>query len=160
MKIFELADTHFNHENIIKYCNRPFKDVNEMNETIIKRWNEVVQKEDTVYHLGDFGFGTKEQLQSIFNRLNGNKYLIMGNHDLKVGKNYYLDLGFINVYKNKYEFDKYVLTHRLIEVEGNTINIYGHIHDKPIDKKFDNQNHICVSIDKTQFKPVMLTEID
>ena len=159
MKIFVTADTHFNHENIIKYCDRPFKDVHEMNEVIINNWNELVGKEDVVYHLGDYGFGTKEKLQEIFNRLNGKKYLIMGNHDFRVGKRYYLDLGFIDVYKNKYEFDKYIFTHKPIEVEKDKVNIYGHIHNKPVNQKFDDKNHMCVSLDKTDFKPVLLMEI-
>ena len=83
MKLYVTSDTHFNHKNIIKYCNRPFNDVYEMNETLINNWNSVVTPEDIIYHLGDFGFGTKEELQEIFDRLNGYKYLIMGNHDRK-----------------------------------------------------------------------------
>ncbi|GAG13786.1 unnamed protein product [marine sediment metagenome] len=53
-----ISDTHFNHTNAIKYCNRPFKDKNEMNEAMIANWNaKVKSKDDIVYHLGDFGFG-------------------------------------------------------------------------------------------------------
>lgn len=55
--IYFIADTHFNHTNIIKYCKRPFKDANEMNEYIIEKWNSVVKDDDIVYHLGDVGFG-------------------------------------------------------------------------------------------------------
>ena len=56
--IYFIADTHFNHANIIKYCNRTFKNTHEMNEYIIQKWNSVVKKDDTVYHLGDVGFGS------------------------------------------------------------------------------------------------------
>ena len=62
MKYF-IADTHFNHENIIKYCNRPFQNSKEMNEYIVNKWNSVVTKNDIVYHLGDVGFGSTEELK-------------------------------------------------------------------------------------------------
>ena len=91
-KTYLVSDTHFNHSNIIKDCSRPFSNIEEMNKVIIDNWNNIVDKEDTVYHLGDFGFGTKEELKEIFDKLNGKKYLIMGNHDRRVGKKYYEEL--------------------------------------------------------------------
>lgn len=81
-KTWFISDTHFNHTNIIKYCDRPFSDVNEMNEKIIRNWNERIMPNDLVFHLGDFGLfrGNKEP-GSVLNRLNGHIYLIRGNHD-------------------------------------------------------------------------------
>lgn len=79
--IFFTSDTHFNHANIIKYCDRPFKNTDEMNEAIIKNWNEAVTDKDEIYHLGDFGFGPN--LDNMARRLKGKKYLIRGNHDRK-----------------------------------------------------------------------------
>lgn len=81
--IYFIADTHFNHRNIIEYCNRPFKDTNEMNEYIIQKWNSVVKEE---------------------------------------GK----------------------------------INVFGHIHDKPLDERFNKDNHICVSCDVVDYMPQMI----
>lgn len=160
MKIYVTSDTHFNHANIIKYCNRPFKNIDEMNEMIIEKWNKIVDKDDIVYHLGDFGFGSKESLQEIFNRLNEKKYLIMGNHDYRVGRQYYLELGFEEVYKKEFILNNYIMTHKPKEINSSFINLYGHIHDKPVDTKYDDDNHICVCLDKTNFEPLLLIKID
>lgn len=82
-KVFFTSDTHFNHTNIIQYCQRPFKSTDEMNEAMIDNWNSVVGEDDTVFHLGDFCLGGAEEWNKILNRLNGRIYLILGNHDLK-----------------------------------------------------------------------------
>ena len=82
-KVFFTSDTHFGHSNIITWCNRPFKDVSEMDEALIKNWNSTVGPDDVVYHLGDFAFGGSGFWKQILSRLNGKKYLIMGNHDEK-----------------------------------------------------------------------------
>ncbi|MFA5071201.1 MAG: metallophosphatase [Candidatus Pacearchaeota archaeon] len=79
--LFFTSDTHFSHANIIKYCNRPFRDVREMNETIISNWNKVVTPQDVVYHLGDFAFGDAAEIKRLLSRLNGNIVFIKGNHD-------------------------------------------------------------------------------
>lgn len=83
--IYFTADTHFDHANIIKYCNRPFSSVNEMNVEMIKRWNSKVSHNDVVYHLGDFCFGkrdgTIDSIRKFRNQLNGTIHLIIGNHD-------------------------------------------------------------------------------
>ena len=82
MANFYCADTHFLHRNIIKFCKRPFANVNEMNEALIFNWNKIVSNNDEVHVIGDFAFcGTLEDTQTIFNRLNGRKHLVTGNHD-------------------------------------------------------------------------------
>ena len=154
MSTYIIADTHFNHENIIKYCARPFENAGHMNEYMIQKWNETVSTIDLVYHLGDVGFGSNEQLKDLIDRLNGIKILLIGNHDFKRGINSWKQLGFREVYKKKIELGKYVLTHEPVQVEENQINIFGHIHDKPLPDIFDKNNHICVSCDVTEFKPV------
>lgn len=82
-KVFFTSDTHFYHGNIIRFCNRPFKDMEMMNETIISNWNNTVGQDDIVFHLGDFCLGGSAEWTKILDRLNGKIYLIMGNHDLK-----------------------------------------------------------------------------
>lgn len=81
MGTYFTADTHFGHANILKYCarTRPYKDLDHMHEVLIRNWNAVVKPADTVYHLGDFGFGPAVTLAR--KRLNGKIRLILGNHD-------------------------------------------------------------------------------
>ena len=81
MRIFIISDTHFCHKNIIKYSGRPFKTVEEMNDEMIKRWNNKVGKDDLVIHLGDFALGSKDEVGNIKNKLNGNIILLKGSHD-------------------------------------------------------------------------------
>ncbi len=80
-EIFFTSDHHFGHENIIRFCNRPFSDAREMNQEMIKRWNEKVRPKDIVYHLGDFALTHKEKLEAILDQLNGKIHLIAGNHE-------------------------------------------------------------------------------
>jgi calcineurin-like phosphoesterase family protein len=81
--VFFTSDTHFNHSNIINFCQRPFADVEEMNETIVTNWNRVVGRENIVFHLGDFCMGGSAEWNRFLDRLNGHIYLILGNHDLR-----------------------------------------------------------------------------
>ena len=70
-KTYNTSDTHFGHANIIRLCNRPFKDVEEMNEKLIENWNKVVPEDGTVFHLGEFAFGGRELRNSVIPRLPG-----------------------------------------------------------------------------------------
>lgn len=79
--IWFTSDTHFGHQNIIKFCDRPFESVDHMNSAIVNRWNEMVAPGDTVYHLGDVALGQLEKSLPIMRRLHGYKILIPGNHD-------------------------------------------------------------------------------
>ena len=81
-KLFFTADLHLFHENIIKYCNRPFKHCGEMHEVLITNWNKVVPKDGIVFILGDVSLGARPKaLNDLLYRLNGTKYLIIGNHE-------------------------------------------------------------------------------
>lgn len=81
------SDAHYFHRNILKYSNRPFDSVEEMNEALINNHNAVVKPDDTYFHLGDFSFSGIENTLNILRRLNGKKYFILGNHDQVLQKN-------------------------------------------------------------------------
>ena len=87
MRTWITSDLHFGHANIMKFCpgtRSRFKDVDDMNETMIREWNEIVQDGDTVYILGDFAFLPADKAVKVANRLNGDKILVEGNHDRKL----------------------------------------------------------------------------
>lgn len=75
------ADTHFGHANIIRYTNRPFGGVEQMDQALVDAWNDRVHLGDEVWHLGDVVMGRAEQTLAIISRLHGRKLLIPGNHD-------------------------------------------------------------------------------
>lgn len=75
------SDWHWWHSRIIELSNRPFNSVEEMNEHLIKVWNELVAYDDDVCMAGDISFGDANQTEAILRRLNGKKYLVKGNHD-------------------------------------------------------------------------------
>ena len=85
-KIFLIADTHFGDDNIRRYENRPFQNIDTMDSELVSRWNEVVNPDDTVYVLGDFGAVGYEK--KILAQLNGHKLLVKGNHDIKSNEEY------------------------------------------------------------------------
>lgn len=100
LKHFVYSDPHFNHGNIIEYGKRPFGNIKEMESELIKRYNEVVSPIDIVYILGDFGFGTLEEISRILSQMNGYKILIMGNHDMNRKREWWLNAGFNEVSKH------------------------------------------------------------
>lgn len=113
--IYFTSDQHFGHTNVIKYCNRPFQDVVEMNQELVRRHNVIVKAEDTVFHLGDFSMHPRA-VAEFLPQLAGQHHLIMGNHDAihpcnkrwtkKAGllTRQYRDAGFLSVQLNM-EFD-------------------------------------------------------
>lgn len=76
-----ISDTHFGHTNVIRYSNRPYRDAEEMDASIIANWNSKVQPGDNIYHLGDVFFCSEERAHRILDQLNGVIHLIYGNHD-------------------------------------------------------------------------------
>ena len=159
--VWVCADSHFHHTNIIKYCNRPWNTVEEMNEGLIERWNEVVGENDTVIHLGDFSFGNRTKVESVFHRLNGKIDLVLGNHDrLKIGE--YYDIGFHRVYDRPVIYDGFfVMSHaplQWIKDDMPYANIFGHVHDMPLYKTW-TKNTCCACVDRHDYRPIRLSEI-
>lgn len=81
MSRFFTADLHLGHHNIIDYCDRPFRDVDEMNAALVDRWNDTVDADDEVIVLGDFAMGRLRHTLPLAGRLHGRKVLVTGNHD-------------------------------------------------------------------------------
>ena len=161
--IYLTSDTHFYHANIIKYCNRPFNDVEEMNETLIENWNNTVSEEDTVIHFGDFtmaeyiqGKSYKERYihtaTKLLHRLNGKIMLIKGNHDPHIEVLRELPL---LIAENGMHLQEFILSHKPM-TNCSAINIHGHVHDK---MPFMYEGGFNVSVDVTGFKPVSLRDI-
>lgn len=165
--IWITSDSHFFHNNIIKYCNRPFSDVNEMNETLIANWNSVVKPQDKVYHLGDLYMGgTRREVESLLYRLNGHKRLILGNHDN--GKDQILQKHFdkIDMWRMFPDFGL-LLTHvpvhrsslyktgRRDQPDFELTNIHGHIHQNASPEG----PYRCVCVEQTDYTPVNIEEL-
>jgi calcineurin-like phosphoesterase family protein len=81
MQTYFTSDNHFDHKNIIQYSNRPFKNLDEMNVTMVEKWNSIVTNNDTVYHLGDFTLGDIRHFTKWVSQLNGNIKILPGSHD-------------------------------------------------------------------------------
>lgn len=169
-KIFFISDTHFCHTNILKYENRPFNSVEEMNTSLVNKWNNKVSKTDEVYILGDFSFGNEEETLSILNKLNGQKYLILGNHDhvVKKSKSVRDKFAWVKDYymlKLKTHNLKIVMMHYPLAVwdckHHGAIHLYGHIHSNIGNHSLEKEelNSFNVGVDVNNFEPISLDEI-
>lgn len=169
--IYFTSDTHFGHANIIKYCNRPFASVAEMDDHMIKAWNSRVKPGDTVYHLGDFGFDKPERLKEILQELNGQKWLIWGNHDKTLQQHKSLQEHFIkcvNLHEISItdkdasrESQKIVMCHYAMLVWNKSHHgawmLHGHSHGS---LKYPYQMKIMdVGVDTNDFAPISYDEV-
>lgn len=156
-KTFLISDLHFGHSNIIKYENRPFKDREEMDEFLIKKWNKVVKKYDKIYVLGDFSFYNKGKTKEIIKKLNGYKILIMGNHDREKNVSWWIDAGFNEVSRYPIIIDNYIiLSHEppeYISENSPYYYIYGHVHGTE-SYKTQTPKSACVCVERWRYSPV------
>jgi calcineurin-like phosphoesterase family protein len=156
MRSWVTADQHFGHANIIRMCGRPFRDVKEMDDEMVRVWNENISQDDTVFHLGDFAFGRK-RANDLLSGLNGVKHLIKGNHDPKE------DIaGWTSVqhYREVYVGDQKsaVLCHYAMEdwhgmLRGNVM-LHGHSHGQLRKIK----GRLDVGVDSVGFAPLALDQ--
>lgn len=162
--IWFTSDNHWNHRRIIELAERPFTSLKEMNDLMVNNWNKVVKPGDTVYHLGDFGFGNKDELEFILNSLNGNKILIRGSHDRSAVK---LN-GWLSILRSVVIYASHNISLALIHdpskwkghspVEQKLIVVHGHWHGR----KFLNPTKFPlfdVSVEAHKYTPVNIMEI-
>jgi calcineurin-like phosphoesterase family protein len=135
-KIRYIADLHLGHANIIKFDQRPFFNIKDMEETIVSNWNSVVKRGDVTYILGDFCLGTSDEWRRLLRLLNGSKALILGNHDLKnIPANIKAMFQDIKDYKEITDSGKriimchYPMLFYRSAYDRNCIMLCGHVHD-------------------------------
>lgn len=155
------SDTHFGHENIIKYCARPFANKDEMDRELVKLWNTKVAPDDEVYHLGDFSFGSSADVIRIRKQLNGKIYLIKGNHE-KPALNAWACFDWIkDVYEVKDGNQRIWLSHYAHRVWNKSHHgvwhLYGHSHGTLPDDP--NSLSIDIGVDCHNFEPLTKEEI-
>ena len=181
---FVISDTHFGHTNSwakFKLPNgdplRPFTSTEEMDETMVERWNAKVGPNDTVYHLGDVVINRKS-LHHV-KRLNGKKRLILGNHDIFKNQDY-RDVGFDTLYGVRVFVDQFILSHIPLHPDSVTdrfrVNVHGHLHaneitrnvlkptgnDSLMDIAIDDidPRYLCVSVEHTNYEPLSFEEVE
>lgn len=173
-KVWFTSDTHFGHERVIRFCNRPWDTIEEMNRGLIENWNSCVQPDDTVFHLGDFCWGGSSEWTSILSQLNGHIHLILGNHDIKNIRQgymkYFESVSFQSqilvedqsIYLNHYPF----LTYGGIYRDQPVWQLFGHIHSKQGKSGKDTMRakHLLetqydVGVDNNNYKPVNFNQV-
>lgn len=140
MKTYITSDTHFSHQNILKFnpATRKFKDVEHMNSEMMRQWNAIVMPDDLVYILGDVAFCNAAKATAIMHSLNGRKILVAGNHDAKLLK----DNDFRECFESIHEYltvnyngHRIIMFHYPInehdQCHRGSIQLHGHMHGKP-----------------------------
>lgn len=158
---YATADMHFGHTNIIKFEDRPFENIEQMDKTIINNWNRTVKRLDKIFIAGDISFYNQEKTNEILSKLNGYKVLVLGNHDRS--PNFWkvaIYNGWLNeISKNPIIYKNYIISHYPIEcVPEGYINIHGHIHGKKLncERYINSDKYINCGVDVNNFKPMRL----
>lgn len=176
--VFLVSDTHFGHAGVCRFTEsdgvtkiRPWTDPDEMDEEMVKRWNETVRPNDKVYHLGDVVINRKA-LKTL-SRLNGDKVLIRGNHDIFRDDEYRMYFRELRAY---HVMNGMILSHIPVHPESLGrfgTNIHGHLHTNRVKKivgvnvrtgelKYSTENDVryhCVCVEQTDFRPILLEDV-
>ena len=169
--VFLTSDTHFGHAGVCKFLRddgvtklRPWDNPEDMDEEMVKRWNETVRPNDKVYHLGDVVINRKAL--SIMHRLNGDKVLIRGNHDIFRDDEYRNHFRELRAY---HVMNGMILSH--IPIHSDSLgrfgtNIHGHLHANRVmaTAKFMRQQIVdtryhCVCVEQTDFRPILFEDV-
>ena len=170
--VFLVSDTHFGHAGVCRFTLadgvtklRPWTDPDEMDEFMVKAWNERVRPNDKVYHLGDVVINRKAL--GIMRRLNGDKVLIRGNHDIFKDSDYREHFRELRAY---HVMNGMILSHIPIHSESLGrfgVNIHGHLHanrvmlpgfNGKITDIIDVRYH-CVCVEQTDFAPILFEDV-
>lgn len=174
---FFIGDTHFGHANILTFKDndgnplRPFASVEEMDEHMIEKWNEVVRPQDVIYHMGDIAMNRKHLVY--LERCNGRKKLVRGNHDtapLRFYVRHFDQIHGVKVFaipKDK-GGGGFIATHIPIH-EGSfsrfRANVHGHLHCNKVTKwkaaygPVPDERYINVCVEQINYTPIAIEEI-
>lgn len=173
-KIWFTSDSHFGHKNVIKYCERPFDSIEEMDEILIDRWNMVIDHDDLIICCGDFSLTNPKSTNEILNKLNGNKVLIKGNHEKSILSNKLnrdmfnggiYDLLNITVIDDEveYGFQDIILCHYPMlswnKSHRGSWQLFGHVHGMLDNDIKLSPNQIDVGVDSNDFRPISYQEV-
>jgi len=155
--IWFISDTHFGHENVIRYCRPQYASLDEMEGDIIDRWNETVGPQDLVYHLGDFGWKTADA-KRVRSMPNGTIRLVVGNHDDIPS------LAAAGLFQRIYLWKQFrehgfTATHipmRREQLRHGSMNVHGHVHGN---RDGLENFHLDVSVESVNFRPVHFDDV-
>lgn len=163
MTRYVTGDHHFDHANIIEYCDRPFNDVNEMNQAMQDNWGAAVDADDVVYYLGDIAMADHDRIVNLTQSLSGQFVYLLGNHDddLEPDSAPFPTAETVTIQHDGYRF---LLTHRpeTVPDEWNHFIIHGHHHNNhPTEHPFfrADTKAFNVSVELTDYTPVPVTNL-
>jgi calcineurin-like phosphoesterase family protein len=173
--IYYISDIHFDDQKVFDKCLRPFENLKQYEQEIIKKWNSKVKNSDEIYILGDIAVNNAKKAIEIISKLNGNKHLIIGNHDMNFFEMYnsskiFKSIEFIELINDKGR--KVCLCHYPLmdwmEFNSGGYHVYGHIHNKTkstdyayyqIKEYFKDKLAFNASVDVIGYEPVTLDQM-